>query len=358
VVRDLSSGEEGEEPYDHLLVATGARVAPPNLPGMESGGIHSPYSLEAAEVLRRELEEHRPRRAVIVGGGHIGLEFADALRRLDLDVTLVGRRSEPMRTLDPDMGALVARALEKMEVTLLLGEAVTGFESTGGHVREVVTEHRHVPADLVVMGAGVRPNSDLAREAGLPLGVFDAIKVDDHMRTPVEGIWAAGDCAETVQLVTGRPFWVSLATVAGKQGRVAGTNLGGGEATFPGTLGTAITKVGPVEVARTGLQEREIEELGIPFVTAKATSPTRSRYYPGAEPMTVKLLAEKGSGRLLGGQIVGGQGAGKRIDIVATALHGRMTVDQVTALDLAYSPPFSSAWDPVALAARELSAIG
>jgi NADPH-dependent 2,4-dienoyl-CoA reductase/sulfur reductase-like enzyme len=204
------------------------------------------------------------------------------------------------------------------------------------------------------MGLGVRPNTELARKAGLPLGVRDAIRVNDRMQTPVEAIWAAGDCAETYHLVSRQPFHVALGTVANKMGRVAGLNLAGREARFPGVLGTAVSKICRYEVARTGLLERDLEKEGISFATAVISSRTRAGYYPGAGRIKVKLLAEKGSGRLLGGQIIGEEGAAKRIDIVAASLHGGQTVQNLVDMDLSYAPPFSPVWDPVQVAARKL----
>jgi NADPH-dependent 2,4-dienoyl-CoA reductase/sulfur reductase-like enzyme len=179
--------------------------------------------------------------------------------------------------------------------------------------------------------------------------------VDNRLQTGIDGIWAAGDCAETFHLVSRRPFYVALGTVANKQGRVAGINLGGGDATFPGVVGTAVTKVCELEVARTGLQEKELKQLGLQYQTATIKSQTRAGYYPGVGPITVKLLAEQGSGRLLGGQIVGAEGSAKRIDIVAVALHAGFNVAQLIDLDLGYAPPFSPVWDPVHIAARELA---
>ncbi len=207
---------------------------------------------------------------------------------------------------------------------------------------------------MVVLGLGVRPNSDLARGADIPLGVRGAIVVNERMQTNVAGVWAAGDCAQTFHLVSRRPFWVALGTVANKQGRVAGINLGGGYATFPGVVGTAITRVCELEIARTGLQGREIEALGWEYVSVRIEAPTRAHYYPDAGRMTVKLLAERGTARLLGAQIVGTDGAAKRIDVVAAALHAGMTVEEFVHLDLAYAPPFSPVWDPLLVAARQL----
>lgn len=355
IVRDLESGHEYEEPYDHLLIAAGAKAVWPDLPGIDARGVVGVRSLEDAKTLRESLQHERPRRVVIVGGGYVGLEMAEAFHLWGSDVSIVGRAPELLRNLDPDMGALVSKALTDMGVHLYLGEAVSAIEQTSGRASAVVTEKRTLPADLVLVATGAKPNSDLAREAGLPLGVKGAIKVDDHMRTAAEHIWAAGDCVETVQLVTGQPFWTSLATVSSKQGRVAGTNIAGGDASFAGTLGTTIAKAGPIEVARTGLQEADLTGGAIRFAIATVNTMTSARYYPTSQPMTVKLIGEVGSGRLLGGQIVGRAGAGMRINVVVTALHARMTADQLAELDLAYSPPFSAVWDPILLAARELS---
>jgi len=354
VIRDLEGNREYEESYDQLLIATGARAVWPPLPGIDAEGIYSVLSLDDAKALRKVLEHDRPARVVIVGGGYIGLELAEAFRLWDVDVCIVGRAPELLRSIDPDMGALVSAALTKMGVHLHLGEAASGFEVSSGRVSAVVTPERTLPADLVLVGAGMQPNSDLAKEIGLPLGVKDTIKVDDHMRTPIQNIWAAGDCVETVQLITGEPYWVSLAAVASKQGRVAGTNIAGGDAFFPGTFGTTITKAGPIEIARTGIQETDLSDGRIPYATARADARTCARYYPTSEPLSIKLIAEVGSGRLLGGQIVGGAGSAMRINILSTALQARMTIDQVASLDLAYAPPFSTTWDPVLLVARDL----
>lgn len=353
-VRDLQSGAARWESFDQLLIATGARPIPLDMPGAGARGIYPVDSLQSGIELRQAVDTEKPRRAVIVGGGYIGLEMAEGLLLRGLEVSLVQRAPQMMTTLDPDMAAPIAERLRERGVRLYLGEALQGFETADGMVRAAVTTERTLPTDLVVLGMGVRPEVALAEEAGVPLGQTGAIRVNERMQTEVEGVWAAGDCVETFHLVSRRPFYVALGTVANKQGRVAGVNLGGQYATFPGVVGTAITKFFELEIARTGLQERELDEQGWSYETATIESRTHAHYYPGAEPMTVKILAEKGTGRLLGGQIVGGSGAGKRIDILATALHANLTVEEVMNLDLAYAPPFGMAWDPVLLAARKM----
>ncbi len=352
-VEDLRNGKRWKEPFDRLLIATGAVPIRPELPGIDSRGIYELNTLQSGIEVRRAVDEKKPARIVIVGAGYIGLEMAENFLLRGIDVALVEKAPQVMNTLDPDMAALIPPTLLKSGVRLHLGESLQGFEANGGNVRAVVTEQRTLPADLVLLGLGVRPNTAVAREAGIHVGKTGGIKVNERMESESPGIWAAGNCAETFHLVSRRPFFIALGTVANKQGRVAGINIAGGKSVFPGVVGTAMVKVCDLEVARTGLQEREARDAGLTYITAKIDAPTRSRYFPGSGGMTVKILAEKGSGRLLGGQIVGKQGAGKRIDILATALHAGFTVEQLIDLDLGYSPPFSTAWDPVHIAARQ-----
>ncbi|HNQ00822.1 MAG TPA: FAD-dependent oxidoreductase [Syntrophales bacterium] len=354
LVKSLESKKGWWEPYDRLLIATGAVPFCPKVPGSDAAGIYGLHSLQSGITVREVVDSERPKRAVVVGGGYIGLEMAEALLLRGLEVSLVERGEQVMGTLDPDMGALVSDAVIEVGVRLYRGESLEAFEVGDGRVTAVVTDRRTLPADLVILGLGVRPRTELADRAGVDLGVRGAIRVNGRMQTSVPGIWAAGDCAETFHLVSRRPVHIALGTIANKQGRVAGINLGGGYATFPGVVGTAASKICKWEVARTGLQEREIRELGLEFATARIKSTTRAGYYPNAGPITVKALAEKGSGRLLGAQIVGIEGAAKRIDIFATALHAGMTVQDMINLDLSYAPPYSNVWDPVLIAARQV----
>ncbi len=353
-VRNLETGDAWWEPYDHLLIATGALPVRPAVPGADAEGIYGVHTLESGIHLRQIVDEGKARRVVIVGGGYIGLEMAEAMCLRDLETSLVQRGPQVMNTLDPDMGALVSDAIRGIGITLYLGEEVIAFDVKDGRLRAVITDKRELPADMAILGMGVRPNTELARAAGIPLGVKGAIRVNERMQTEVAGIWAAGDCAEVFHLVSRRPAHIPLGTTANKQGRVAGLNLGGRHATFPGVVGTAVSKICSLEVARTGLQEKEIAELGLEFVSATVKSRTRAGYYPGAGTITVKVLAEKGTGRFLGGQIVGTEGAAKRIDVMAVALHAGMTVDEMIHLDLSYAPPFSPVWDPVLTAVRQI----
>ncbi len=352
-VRDLASDTSRWEGFDQLLVATGAVPASPPIPGVDAEGIHGVQTLEDGDRVRRDLERGPRERAVVVGAGYIGLEMAEALLMRGLEVTVVDLAPQVMRTLDPDMAGLVSDALTGLGVVVRLGETVEAFEDDGGRVSAVVTDQGVLPADIVVLGLGVRPDVALASEAGVPVGDAGGVVVDRRMRTGSVGVWAAGDCTEKFHRVSRRPVSIALGTHANKQGRVAGINLGGGYATFPGVVGTAVSKICAIEVARTGLNEREAAEAGFEAVTATVRSTTRASYYPGSSPLTVKAVAERRTGRLLGAQIVGREGAGKRIDVLATALWSGLTVDELINVDLSYAPPVSPLWDPVLIAARK-----
>ncbi|WP_346538433.1 FAD-dependent oxidoreductase [Micromonospora sp. DPT] len=355
VARDLDRGGEVRERFDTLVYATGAVPTKPDWARDDVGGVFGVQTLDDGAAVRDWLDaEPKPRRAVVVGGGYIGVEMAEALVQRGLSVTLVEQGEQPMSTVDPDMAALVATAMRGLGIEIRTGVRVTGIEERDGRVAAVVTEAGSTPTDLVVLGLGVRPNTALAAAAGLPVGTTGGVRVDRRMRVPgMPDVWAAGDCVETLHRVSGMAVHVPLGTHANKQGRVVGINIGGGYATFPGVIGTAVTKVCDLEVGRTGLREREAASAGFEFVTVRAESTSRAGYYPGARPMTVKLIAERPTGRLLGAQIVGRSEAAKRIDALAVALWNGMTVDDMTALDLGYAPPYAPVWDPVLIAARK-----
>ncbi|WP_419998579.1 FAD-dependent oxidoreductase [Streptomyces boninensis] len=358
--RDLEEpgAEERWHGFDHLVIATGARPVRPPLPGMDAPGVHGIQTLDDGQALLDTLQKEEIRNAVVIGAGYIGVEMAEALRHRGAEVTVLERDEQPMSTLDPDMGALVHEAMNGMGIRTVTGapakEVLTGPD---GRVRAVATEGGEYRADVVVLGLGVRPETGLAQQAGLPLGESGGLLTDLAMRVRGhENVWAGGDCVEVLDLVSGRTRHIPLGTHANKHGQVIGRNVGGGVATFPGVVGTAVSKVCDLEIARTGLLEKQAREVGLQYVTAKIESTSRAGYYPGAAPMTVKMLAEQRTGRLLGVQIVGREGAGKRVDIAAVALTAQMTVEQMTALDLGYAPPFSPVWDPVLVAARKATA--
>ena len=348
-VRDHNHGRTFSLGFDLLHLGTGAVPRRPDLPGIHGDQVHGVQDLEDAARLLDGLAGADVRDVVVVGGGYIGLEMAEAfVRRGCATVTVVERGDEVMGALDPDMGALVAEAMRRFGIDVRTQVAVEGFEPAVVH-----TSAGDLRADLVVLGLGVVPNTALAAGAGIETGVKGAVVVDTRQHTSADGVWAAGDCCASFHLVSRQAVHAPLGTVANKQGRVAGINLAGGYATFPGVVGTAVTKICSTEVARTGLHEKQAARAGLEWEAVRITSTTRAGYYPGAGRITVKMLAERGTGRLLGAQLVGEEGAAKRIDVIATALTAGMTVDDVIDLDLSYAPPFSPVWDPVLVAARQ-----
>ncbi|MFE6103931.1 FAD-dependent oxidoreductase [Streptomyces laurentii] len=353
--RDLESGTEAWTGFDKLVIATGARPSRPPLPGIDAPGVHGVQTLDDGQALIESLSRARGRRAVVVGAGYIGVEMAEALLGHGFEVTVLNRGEQPMATLDPDMGRLVHQAMDGLGIRTVGSSAVTGIlTGDDGRVRAVTTDTGEFPADVVVLGMGVVPETTLARAAGLPLGAYGGLLTDLSMRVRgQENVWAGGDCVEVLDLVSGKERHVPLGTHANKHGQVIGSNVGGDYATFPGVVGTAVSKVCDLEIARTGLREKDARAVGLQYVTVTVESTSRAGYYPGAAPMTVKMLAERRSGRLLGVQIVGREGAAKRVDIAAVALTAGMTVERMTALDLGYAPPFSPVWDPVLVAARK-----
>ena len=352
-VRALESGQTSQEPYDELVIATGAMPVRPPFPGIDAPNVFTLSILQDGIRAKAFVDAEKPKRAVIIGGGYVGLEMAEAFVLRGLQTTMVEQNTEVMATLDPDMGHLASEALRTFGVQLLLGERVESIETAAGFAVAVATNRRSIPADIVVLGIGVRPNAALAAAAGIPLGESGAIWVDERQRTKVERVWSAGDCAESVHLVSRRPIHVALGTVSNKQGRICGINLGGGYARFPGVVGTATTKIGETEIARTGLNESEARAAGFAFSSATISSTNRAGYYPGAAKITVKIVAEIGTERLLGAQIVGAPGSAKRIDTLATAITAEMTATEFEYLDLSYAPPVAPVWEPAQIAARK-----
>jgi NADPH-dependent 2,4-dienoyl-CoA reductase/sulfur reductase-like enzyme len=337
-------GAERREGFDQLVLATGAEAVPPPIPGAER--TEPARTIDAAERLRAALARGG-RHAVVVGGGYIGLEMAEALVRRGLEVTLVERAAQIMATLDDDMAAHVQDAAEGLGIRVRLGASVEAVRDDA-----VVVDGESLAADHVVVATGVRPATRLAREAGLELGDTGALRVDDHQRCPGhDGVFAAGDCAESWHRLLRRAVNVQLGTHANKQGRIAGANATGGDLAFPGVIGTAVSRICRYEVARTGVSEREAAAAGLDVVATTVKDRTRAGYFPGAGPIWVKLVCAR-DGRLLGGQIVGAEGAAKRIDVLATCIWAGLAVDEIALMDLGYAPPYSGVYDPVLVAAR------
>jgi len=351
-VTNLDSGQEWTEPYDQLVIATGGRPAVPrDLPGRDLGGVFVMRTVEDGIAIREWLQSQWPQRVVIAGAGYIGMECAESFLRLGLEVTVVGRPPQVLKHFDSQMAQLVQEKLESKGARLSLGNTLLAIEGDG-RVRRVITSQGTFEADLVLLAIGVVPNSALAQAAGVELGVKGAIATDAQMRTNLPNVYAAGDCAEAHHRVSGQGAYIPLGTTANKQGRVAGANAGGSQASFGGIVGTAVTKVCDVHAARTGLTEKQARELGYQVSVTQIKAPTRAHYYPGGSPLHVRLVVDTGGGKLLGGQVVGREGVARRIDVLAAALHQGWTVEDLAGLDLAYAPPVSPVWDPLLVAAN------
>lgn len=357
LARDHANDREYWQGYDQLVIATGARPIAPKVPGVEAQGVFGLHTIPDAHSMRAwidELDAHH-RNAVVVGAGYIGLECAEALRAQGLHVTIVEAAGQPLSMLDHDMGERVAIALLERGYAFHPNSPLKEIEvDDDGVVRSVVAGDHRFPADIVVLGIGVRPRADIAVAAGLAVGKHGGILTDARQRVlGVDGVWAAGDVVETMHRLTGEPTYAPLGTHANKQGFVIGSNLGGLDLEFPGVLGTAVTKVDDFEIGRTGLSLTQAQAAGKHATSTTMTSSTSSGYMPGSSSIVVKLVYDKHDGTMLGAQIVGGPGSAKRIDALATALWNGMTVQDFVWTDLGYAPPFSPTWDAILITARK-----
>jgi len=355
-VADITTGEAVFMPYDRLLIATGAYPVIPKIDGIDLKGISPLHSITDADVIRTLVDSGRVKRASIIGGGFIGIEMAENLVRRGIDVTLIEAADSLMnRQYDTDISALIREHIESKGVHIQTGAVVEKcIGDERGSVRAVIAGGKEYPCELVIVAAGVKPNVRLAREARIAIGSTGAIKVDSRMETSVRGIFAAGDCAETINIVNKKPFWMSLGSTANKQGRVAGANAAGGKKEFSGVLGSSILKVFDKTAGCTGLTERAAIESGLYPVSATVTAHTLPSYYPGSKNITLKLVADRGSGKLIGAQSFGDDKVDKLIDIVATSLTGKIPISELINLDLSYSPPYAQAIGTVLVAAELL----
>jgi NADPH-dependent 2,4-dienoyl-CoA reductase/sulfur reductase-like enzyme len=359
-VRDLNTGEQRTEPYDALLYAAGSHPNVPPLPGLAEHG-YVVHTLEEGERLRRALDAHEDvRKVAIVGAGYIGIELAEALVERGLDVRLIDRVPQVMPTLDADMAANLEQPLIDFGVRLHLGESLEELRSDDGRCRQVVTDRGTYEADTVVLAMGGKPSVDMAVAAGCEVGDSGALRVDGRMRTTVPGIWAAGDVVESRDLVAGLALNVQLGTHANKQGKVAALDIaaqpGDGDAVFPGVVGTAVTRMCQWEVGRVGLTERQAQDAGVNYAAVSFTGSARAHYMPDPGVVHVKMLAEAGTGRVLGAQLVGTGNVAKRIDVAAIWCQLGVTVQDAQLMDLSYAPPFGGVWDLMQIAARKLTA--
>jgi len=354
-VLDLKTGEAFDDTYDRLVIATGARAVLPPIPGAELEGVFKLRFLTDSDEIGGYIEEHSPKKATIVGGGYIGLEVAENLCRLGMEVSLIEGEDRVALAYGPEVSEQVEAELEAHGIGVYTGEKVEEFTGEG-RVRGVKFGDGKLETDLVIVGVGIKPCVDLAEDAGVEIGATGAIRIDKHMRTSLPGVWAAGDCVETTNLVSGKPAWVPLGDTANQMGRVAGTNAATGEdiLEFPGVLGTGIFKVFDLGVGKTGLSEKEATEAGFEVVSAGLWANGRAAYYPGVQKGFLKLIADHATGRLLGAEGAG-SGTDKLIDICATALWGGLSYPDLVNIDLAYSPPYGPALSPVIQAATILS---
>ncbi len=349
-VRNLQTGEEWEESYDKLLLSPGAKPTKPDLPGIDSEKVFTLRTVEDTFRIHEYVEKASPKSAVLVGGGYIGVETAENLREKGLDVTIVQRPKQLMNTLDYDMATFVHTEMRSHGVDLRLASAVAGFREENDQIVTLLKGEEGIPADMVLLAIGVTPDSALAGKAGLLLGVKGSIIVNDRMETSVPDIYAVGDAVQVKHYVSGNDAVIALAGPANKQGRIAADNICGGDSRYPGSMGSSIIKIFDLTAASTGLTEKAAKAAGIDYESIVLSPSSHAGYYPGAKVMTMKVVFEKGTLRLLGAQIVGREGVDKRLDVLATAIHAGLRGDELKELDLAYAPPYSSAKDPVNMA--------
>ena len=349
-VRNLETGEVFEECYDKLLLSPGAKPTQPRLPGVGLSKLFTLRTVEDTFRIKEFIRANHPKSAVLAGGGFIGLELAENLRELGMEVTIVQRPKQLMNPFDPDMAAFIHNEMRRNGVKLALGHTVEGFEERNGGVDVLLKDEQPLHADLVVLAIGVTPDTGLAKEAGLELGIKGSILVNDRMETSVPDIYAVGDAVQVKHFVTGQDALISLAGPANKQGRIAADNICGGDSHYTGSQGSSVIKVFDMTAATTGINETNAKKAGFSVDTVILSPMSHAGYYPGGKVMTMKVVFEKETYRLLGTQIVGYEGVDKRIDVLATTIHAGMKATQLKELDLAYAPPYSSAKDPVNMA--------
>ncbi len=349
-VKNLKTGEEFEESYDKLLLSPGAKPVWPNLPGMNSDKLFTLRTVEDTFRIKEFVDQQKPKSAVMVGGGFIGLEVAENLRELGLDVTIVQRPKQLMNPFDADMASFIHSEVRKHGVKLALGYSVEGFAEKDNGVEVLLKDQPSIHADVVVLAIGVTPESSLAKDAGLALGMKGSILVNDRMETSIPDIYAVGDAVQVKHYVTGHDALIALAGPANKQGRIAADNICGGDSRYLGSQGSSVIKIFDMTAATTGINETNARKSGLDVDTVILSPMSHAGYYPGGKLMTMKVVFEKETYRLLGAQIVGYDGVDKRIDVLATAIHAGIKATELKDLDLAYAPPYSSAKDPVNMA--------
>ena len=349
-VKNLETGDEFEESYDKLLLSPGAKPTQPRLPGVGLNKLFTLRTVEDTFRIKEFIRTNHPKSAVLAGGGFIGLELAENLRELGMEVTIVQRPKQLMNPFDPDMAAFIHNEMRKHGVKLALGHTVEGFEERNGGVDVLLKDEQPLHADMVVLAIGVTPDTHLAKEAGLELGIKGSILVNDRMETSVPDIYAVGDAVQVKHFVTGQDALISLAGPANKQGRIAADNICGGDSRYTGSQGSSVIKIFDMTAATTGINETNAKNAGLDVDKVILSPMSHAGYYPGGKVMTMKVVFEKETFRLLGAQIVGYEGVDKRIDVLATAIRAGLKATELKELELSYAPPYSSAKDPVNMA--------
>ncbi len=349
-VRNLENGKEFEETYDKLILSPGAKPTQPKLPGTDRERIFTLRTVEDTFRIKEYIDKHHPKSAILAGGGFIGLELAENLRKLGMDITIVQRPKQLMNPFDSDMASFIHNQMRRHGIKLVLGHTVEGFTEKDGGIDVVLKDEMSLHADMVVLAIGVTPDTHLAKEAGLELGIKGSIVVNERMETSVPDIYAVGDAVQVKHYVTGEDTLISLAGPANKQGRIAADNICGRDSRYLGSQGSSVIKVFDMTAATTGINETKAKQAGIDTDKVILSPMSHAGYYPGGKLMTMKVVFEKETYRLLGAQIIGYEGVDKRIDVLATAIHAGLKATELKDLDLAYAPPYSSAKDPVNMA--------
>lgn len=349
-VKNLETGEEFDEGYDKIILSPGAKPTQPKLPGVGMEKLFTLRTVEDTLRIKDYIDAHHPKSAILAGGGFIGLELAENLRELGMEVTIVQRPKQLMNPFDPDMAAFIHNEVRRHGIRLALGHTVEGFAEKDEGVDVLLKDASPLHADMVVLAIGVTPDTALAKEAGLALGIKDSILVNDRMETSIPDIYAVGDAVQVKHSVTGQDVLLSLAGPANKQGRIAADNICGGDSRYLGSQGSSVIKVFDLTAATTGVNAQGAKKAGLDVDCVVLSPMSHAGYYPGGKVMTMKVVFEKETYRLLGAQIVGYEGVDKRIDVLATAIHCGMKATDLKDLDLAYAPPYSSAKDPVNMA--------
>ena len=346
IAKKVMTGEEYEEFYDVLILSPGSKPVWPNIPGInEAKSVYTLRNVPDTDRIKEKVDLEKPEKAVVIGGGFIGIEMAENLTERGIQVTLIEMGNQVMAPIDLEMAQIVHTHMREKGIQLILEDGVSSIEKSGRVIR--LTSGREVETDMILLAIGVQPESSIAKDAGLELGIRDTIKVNEHLQTSDPSIYAVGDVIEVKDYINGKETYVPLAWPANRQGRLVADHIHGKESVYHGTLGTSIAKVFELTVSSTGNNEKTLKRLGIPYEVVHVAPSSHAGYYPGASQLQLKLIFDKDTGKIYGAQAVGKEGVDKRIDVIATAIKGGLTVLDLPDIEIAYAPPYSSAKDPV-----------